>query len=58
MGAKNLYRLFIDTGAFIAMIDERDPLHQEAQAFYTSIRKRVTLITSLLVISETYTWLR
>jgi predicted nucleic acid-binding protein len=58
MGAKDLYRLFIDTGAFIALIDERDPLHQTSQTFYTSLSKRTSLITSLMVVSETYTWLR
>ena len=30
MGGKNLYKLFIDTGGFIALVDERDSYHQEA----------------------------
>lgn len=58
MGAQDLYRVFVDTGAFIALIDERDPLHELAQNFYTSLDKRTNLITSLMIISETYTWLR
>ena len=59
MGAKDLYKVFIDSGAFIALIDERDPLHKASQAFYKSLTKRaIPLITSLMVISETYTWLR
>ena len=58
MGVKNLYKVFIDTGGFIALVDERDSYHQEARSFYMSIGKSTSLITSLLVISETYTWLR
>ncbi|MQL50976.1 hypothetical protein GFC01_01565 [Desulfofundulus thermobenzoicus] len=58
MGAKDLYKLFIDTGAFIALVDEHDPLHQASQAFYTSLSKRTNVITSLMVVSEAYTWLR
>jgi len=58
MGAKNPYRLFVDTGAFIALIDEHDLLHRASQTFYTSLSKRTRLITSLMVVSETYTWLR
>lgn len=58
MGVKGLYKLFIDTGAFIALVDERDPLHQETRTFYTSLTKHTRLLTSLMVVSETYTWLR
>jgi hypothetical protein len=58
MGAKDLYKLFIDSGAFIALIDERDPMHQASQTFYTSLEMRSKLITSLTVVSETYIWLR
>jgi len=58
MGVKNLYKVFIDTGGFIALVDEKDSYHQEARTFYMSLGKSVSLITSLLIISETYTWLR
>ncbi len=59
MGAKDLYKLFVDSGAFISLIDERDPLHKASQAFYKSLTKRIIpLLTSLMVVSETYTWLR
>ncbi|MGB9662339.1 MAG: type II toxin-antitoxin system VapC family toxin [Moorellaceae bacterium] len=58
MGAQDLYKLFIDTGAFIALIDERDSLHQASRAFYASLSKRTNLITSIMVVAETYTWLR
>jgi len=46
MGVKGLYKLFIDTIAFIALVDERDPLHQEARIFYTSLTKHTRLLTS------------
>jgi len=36
MGVTNLYRLFIDTGAFIAIMDKNDSFHQEARSFYTN----------------------
>jgi len=58
MAVKNPYKLFIDSGAFIASMDKKDPFHQEAQLFYTSLKRNTNLITSLLVVSETYTWLR
>jgi hypothetical protein len=58
MGANDLSKLFIDSGAFIALIDEHDSLHQVSQAFYKALTKRTSLITSLTVVSETYTWLR
>jgi len=58
MAAKDLYKLFIDTGAFVAIIDKRDPWYNEALSFYKSLEKRNILFTSLLVVNETYTWLR
>lgn len=58
MAGKNFNRLFVDTGGFIALVDERDFYHQDARSFYISLEKGINLITSLLVISETYTWLR
>ncbi|MGB9885634.1 MAG: type II toxin-antitoxin system VapC family toxin [Moorellales bacterium] len=51
-------KLFIDTGAFIALCDRNDVYHREAIAFYTSLTKETRLFTTLLVVSETYTWLR
>jgi uncharacterized protein with PIN domain len=50
--------MYIDTGGFIALVDERDSYHQDAKSFYMSLPRSVKLITSILVISETYTWLR
>ncbi|MTI85584.1 MAG: PIN domain-containing protein [Firmicutes bacterium] len=51
-------KLFIDTGAFIAIMDKNDSFHQEARSFYTSLKRDTKIITSMLVISETFTWLR
>jgi len=38
MGVRNLYKLFIDTGAFIAIMDKQDHLHKEARSFYISLK--------------------
>jgi hypothetical protein len=59
MEASNLSKLFIDSGAFIALIDDHDSQYKKSRSFYKSLTKRtIPLITSLIVISETYTWLR
>lgn len=58
MAVKNPYKLFIDSGAFIAIMNKKDPFHQEARLFYTSLKRNTNVLTSLLVVSETYTWLR
>ncbi|MEW6274831.1 MAG: hypothetical protein AB1556_06915 [Bacillota bacterium] len=34
MGVKDLYRLFIDIGAFIALVDERDPVMVDLPRVY------------------------
>ncbi|MEW6183572.1 MAG: PIN domain-containing protein [Bacillota bacterium] len=51
-------KVFVDTGAFIALTDKRDRFHEAAKAFYLSVSKRASLVTTLLVVAETYTWLR
>ncbi|NPV73324.1 MAG: hypothetical protein HPY89_05940 [Pelotomaculum sp.] len=58
MEAKGLYKIFIDTGGLIALLDENDPYHKESSEFYRFLKKNSLLFTSLLVVSETYTWLR
>jgi len=58
MGAKDLYKIFIDTGGLIALLDEKDPYHKDSSEFYRSLKKNALLFTTLLVVSETYTWLR
>lgn len=58
MATRDLYKIYIDTGAFIALLDETDTYHKEATAFYRSLTNGNAIFTSLLIISETYTWLR
>ena len=50
-------RLFIDTGGFIALADRSDVYHSQATEFYRSLKPHVKRLTSLLVVSEAYTWL-
>ncbi|MEL7352601.1 MAG: PIN domain-containing protein [Cyanobacteria bacterium P01_A01_bin.116] len=42
--------IIVDTGAFIALLDKRDPFHQLAKGCFSSIRE--PLITTLPVITE------
>lgn len=58
MEAKDLYKVFIDTGGLIALLDEIDPYHKESYEFYCSLKKNSLVFTSILVLSETYTCLR
>lgn len=51
--------VLVDTGAWIAAVEPADRLHAAASAFLTEIvRKRVPLVTTNCVISETATRLR
>lgn len=51
-------KLFIDTGAWIALIVSGDQFHQKAISFYHDLKPNVQRYTSSHVIAETYTWLR
>lgn len=51
-------KLFVDTGAFVALTNPRDQYHDAATAFYRSLAPTNRRLTSWGVISETYTWLR
>jgi predicted nucleic acid-binding protein len=46
--------VFLDSGIFVAFLDRSDRFHQEAKALFAGARRRWS--TSLLVISETYSW--
>jgi predicted nucleic acid-binding protein len=48
---------FVDTGAWIALINSRDSLHRRAQAFFRQIAPDTKLVTSNYVLAETITWL-
>lgn len=48
------HQAFIDSGAFIAFLVQRDRLHQAALELFSRPPSR--LVTSVLVVSETYSW--
>lgn len=51
-------KLFIDTGAWIALLDAGDQFHRQASSFYKMLNMSVQRVTSSHVAAETYTWLR
>ena len=53
------YKLFIDTSGFIALLSKKEKKHMEANTFFRYIiEKNIIQITTNLIISETYTFLR
>ncbi len=48
---------FVDTGAWIALLVQRDRHHARAREFFHSIARSTKLVTSNYVLSETLTWL-
>ncbi|MCR4405668.1 MAG: PIN domain-containing protein [Anaerolineae bacterium] len=54
----NLREIFVDTSAFIALIDSRDAYHQRAVAMEQKLAtKGAHLVTTNFVLDETYTGL-
>ena len=52
-------KVFLDTGAFLALADEDDDYHTAAKSIYTELlQSRAQLLTSNFVLSETYTVIR
>ena len=52
-------RLFVDTGAWLAVIDPKDQYHPPASVFYRqALQAHRHLITTNLVVAETYVNLR
>ncbi|GGA92460.1 type II toxin-antitoxin system VapC family toxin [Ornithinibacillus halotolerans] len=51
-------KLFIDTGAWLALMVESDQFHHKANSYLRSLDLSVKRYTSTFVIAETYTWLR
>lgn len=51
-------RVFVDTGAWIALAEKKDPLHDAARAQWEVLeRAGARLVTSTLVVVETFTFL-
>ena len=52
-------RTFVDTSAWVALVDDSDRYHAKAKSHYLQLLKEKTnLLTSNYVLAETYTWLR
>ena len=52
-------KVFLDTGAFLALADEDDDHHTAAKSIYAELlQARAQLLTSNFVLSETYTLIR
>jgi hypothetical protein len=52
-------RVFVDTGAWIALADQSDLFHAQARKITGGLKKQNTpLVTSDYVLDETITWLR
>jgi predicted nucleic acid-binding protein len=52
-------KVFLDTGAFLALADEDDRYHIAAKSTYTELlQSKAQLLTSNFVLSETYTLIR
>lgn len=49
-------RLFVDTGAWYALVDKNDPDHKEAASFI--INNKIPLLTTNFIFDETITLLR
>ena len=58
MAVKLPSKLFIDSAALIAVFNKNDQHHKTATDYYGTLTKSTSLITTLLVVSETYTWFR
>jgi len=51
-------QIFVDTGAWVALAAEDDVHHKEATSVYPGLLKNYELVTTNLVIAETYILLR
>jgi uncharacterized protein len=48
-------QVFADTGAWFALVDQSDNHHMDAVAVYSQLLQSCTLLTTNLVVAETYT---
>ncbi len=54
----DIRRVFVDTSAWIELIDKNSLHHSHALFFHTNLNPMALRITSWGVISETFTWIR
>lgn len=50
--------IFVDTSAWIALVDKGDKFHKQANDWWVAQRQAIQLVTSNLVIIETLGWVR
>ena len=50
--------VFVDTSAWLALLNRNDAHYREAVRFHHSLGFAVSFVTTWGVVSETYTWLR
>lgn len=51
-------RVFVDTGAFIALQNVSDQYHEVAKEYYSYlVEKKIPLLTTNFILDEMYTWL-
>jgi uncharacterized protein len=50
--------LFVDTSAWLALLNRKDGRHVAATTFQRSLPSNVRRVTSWGIVAETYTWLR
>lgn len=51
-------RIFVDTSAWLALINRNDQRHGAAVRFHRSLNLSVRRVTTWGIVGETYTWLR
>ncbi|HLH63282.1 MAG TPA: PIN domain-containing protein [Ktedonobacteraceae bacterium] len=54
----DIRRVFVDTSAWIDLMDSNERHHAAAVAFHQSLSPMTLRVTSWGVVSETYTWIR
>jgi predicted nucleic acid-binding protein len=51
-------RIFVDTSAWLALLNRSDAQHEGAVRFYRSLSAGALYVTTWRIVGETYTWLR
>jgi len=58
MADQGRFKIFIDSGGFIALTHKDDIEHLKAVQYYKSVKNAALFYTTNFIIGETYTWLR